>query len=470
MEKPQLTPIPLTYLGSALFFSWTFFIVINPDETSWVLNSASSSQSLYNISAGCMVATIVALAVCPQRHRRVLLTGRGAKCLVGCGLTLSTLGMICASEPMASICSAGTGVFSGALAIQWVYLFRSIGLRQAIRCFPLLLSLSVCVCATLTWFDHLAITVVTIALPATSELLFHISRKSPLPQFEFSKFKTERVSSYFLVFAISAVFAVVIGFFDCSKTADSINYAPVFYGSIGVVAMVAAGIYLYSNSRPSFTYDFAGPLVLIVVVLVPFFGASTFQTQVLMLGNITAEVLIFIVAVGVAEYLDIDPLKSYALIRATMTAVGILSSLLTSYLGNYLDDTLAQAQTSFVFIGIGMMTLLALFAAVAASTRLNTAPSPPADDTPAQAASDADSSIDFDTRCDEIAHDKGLSPRETDVFKLLARGYTSPSIQRQLYIASGTVSYHSHNIYVKLDVHSKQELIDLVQATGDAKR
>ena len=46
---------------------------------------------------------------------------------------------------------------------------------------------------------------------------------------------------------------------------------------------------------------------------------------------------------------------------------------------------------------------------------------------------------------------------------LLARGYTSSRIQKELYIAAGTVNYHSRNIYAKLGVHSKQELIELFE-------
>lgn len=55
-----------------------------------------------------------------------------------------------------------------------------------------------------------------------------------------------------------------------------------------------------------------------------------------------------------------------------------------------------------------------------------------------------------------------LSSREIDVLRLLARGYSSARIQSELYIAAGTVNYHTRNIYAKLGVHSKQEVIDLV--------
>ena len=64
---------------------------------------------------------------------------------------------------------------------------------------------------------------------------------------------------------------------------------------------------------------------------------------------------------------------------------------------------------------------------------------------------------------DAICKEYGLSQRERDVFVLLARGYTSTRIQKELYIAAGTVNYHSRNIYAKLGVHSKQELIALFE-------
>ena len=44
---------------------------------------------------------------------------------------------------------------------------------------------------------------------------------------------------------------------------------------------------------------------------------------------------------------------------------------------------------------------------------------------------------------------------------LLARGRTSPYIAEELHITSNTVRSYMREIYVKLDAHSKQEIIDL---------
>ena len=68
----------------------------------------------------------------------------------------------------------------------------------------------------------------------------------------------------------------------------------------------------------------------------------------------------------------------------------------------------------------------------------------------------------FERCCREVAKEFELSNREIDVLELLARGYSAARIQKELYIAAGTVNYHTRNIYAKLGVHSKQEVIDLI--------
>ena len=53
-----------------------------------------------------------------------------------------------------------------------------------------------------------------------------------------------------------------------------------------------------------------------------------------------------------------------------------------------------------------------------------------------------------------------LSERESDILEQLLRGRNVTYISEHLYIAAGTVKTHTHNIYSKLEVHSKMELLD----------
>lgn len=64
-----------------------------------------------------------------------------------------------------------------------------------------------------------------------------------------------------------------------------------------------------------------------------------------------------------------------------------------------------------------------------------------------------------------LASKFGLTPRETEVFELLARGRSAPYIRDALVISKNTAATHTKRIYAKLGVHSRQELIDLVDAS-----
>lgn len=80
---------------------------------------------------------------------------------------------------------------------------------------------------------------------------------------------------------------------------------------------------------------------------------------------------------------------------------------------------------------------------------------PPAEDTPAARGR-------FRQRCEAIANTYLLSRRESEVMYYLARGYKSSHIQQQLYISEGTAKTHIRHIYRKLNVHSQQDLIHLI--------
>ncbi len=67
----------------------------------------------------------------------------------------------------------------------------------------------------------------------------------------------------------------------------------------------------------------------------------------------------------------------------------------------------------------------------------------------------------FRTR--EIAEAYALTPREEEVFALLARGRNGAYIQEKLCISRNTYKTHSRHIYEKLVVHNQQEVIDLVE-------
>lgn len=66
------------------------------------------------------------------------------------------------------------------------------------------------------------------------------------------------------------------------------------------------------------------------------------------------------------------------------------------------------------------------------------------------------------TACRLVAQSEGLTPRETDILYALSLGHSAKHIGDTLHISERTVQTHSLNIYRKLGVHTRQEVIDLV--------
>lgn len=62
-----------------------------------------------------------------------------------------------------------------------------------------------------------------------------------------------------------------------------------------------------------------------------------------------------------------------------------------------------------------------------------------------------------------IADEASLTPRETEVFVLLAEGFDRAAIRERLVISNDTVKTHIRRLYAKLDIHSKQDVARLVE-------
>jgi DNA-binding NarL/FixJ family response regulator len=59
-----------------------------------------------------------------------------------------------------------------------------------------------------------------------------------------------------------------------------------------------------------------------------------------------------------------------------------------------------------------------------------------------------------------------LSPREIEIAKKLALGLSNKDIAKQLFISEGTVKIHLHNIYYKLRMSGRFQLIQYAQQKG----
>jgi DNA-binding CsgD family transcriptional regulator len=64
---------------------------------------------------------------------------------------------------------------------------------------------------------------------------------------------------------------------------------------------------------------------------------------------------------------------------------------------------------------------------------------------------------------DQVAEEFQLSDRERDIIALIGKGYSSTTVSEKLFISPHTVNTHVQNIYRKLGIHKRSELISYLQ-------
>ncbi|WP_176719890.1 LuxR C-terminal-related transcriptional regulator [Desulfuribacillus alkaliarsenatis] len=69
----------------------------------------------------------------------------------------------------------------------------------------------------------------------------------------------------------------------------------------------------------------------------------------------------------------------------------------------------------------------------------------------------------------DFKQDYKLTDREMEITELLVRGYTYKAIAKTLFISENTMKYHAKNIYQKLNVKSKMELIRLLSRNSNSE-
>jgi DNA-binding CsgD family transcriptional regulator len=128
----------------------------------------------------------------------------------------------------------------------------------------------------------------------------------------------------------------------------------------------------------------------------------------------------------------------------------IFSAQLLGFISSNFDLAMVSSCAIFVIL------LISLFALGTTSTSTGWGFLKPIEET--------DQTTPFERTCMQTVQASGLSPRETEVFFLLAKGRNRAHISEELFVSDETVKTHIKNIYRKIGVHSQQELIDTIES------
>ena len=226
---------------------------------------------------------------------------------------------------------------------------------------------------------------------------------------------------------------------------------------ISSLASVALGIAIvFFSRRVSFTglFRWAVPCVIITLVLhgssglwVGFVSNAIGDTL-----DSLIQVLVYLFAITLAKQGKAPVALGVGLLNGSVQ-LGVL-------FGNLAGSACAAASSEAAFLS-ALICLVALIG-IAAPQR------EPIEVRPMAAAGSDALEHSLMVGCELLQKKFGLSDRETEIAFLLARGYSRPYIREKLFISKNTVATHIRHIYGKLDIHSKEELIDL--ATEAARK
>ena len=257
------------------------------------------------------------------------------------------------------------------------------------------------------------------------------------------------------------------------------SYASVdslFFGGIAVCASIATMALVPLTARRAAlsvggVYRITVTFTAVGLVAVMVFGTAAVPVGgALVQGSaFFLQVLVFLVITQSTQELGLSPLLSFSVGQGLISGVVFAGNVIGKQVyalfgaGDFVLD---------VMCGLGLLALFFMLVWRAGETEEGTRQgdgvnvSSRADETltpsPCLTAVDPESVV--LERAARFAQSNGLTKREAEVLGYLARGRTLPYIADALFVTTGTVKTHTTHIYRKLDVSSRQELLDQLDA------
>lgn len=268
------------------------------------------------------------------------------------------------------------------------------------------------------------------------------------------------------LYVVAALFQAAMGY--ATTFASSQSYPQPLLPAMGVLALLAACLLLVGDSKPiDGLYTLAFGCALAGFLLIPGAVAGLGPAMTLACGSLCrAGEALFRIALwaAVASIGARNPVGALPLVLMVngVGGFGFELGALTGHGTNYLIT--AHPELVFVVV-VAIVFGFAMYNFVLArtfsfdATVAGVEPVQPVRELSEEAAG----ARDYDAVCARLTAEHGLTAREAEVLPLLARGRNVAYIMEELTLSRNTIKSYVARVYGKLDVHSHQELIDLVE-------
>lgn len=468
----------IAFLGFAFWLAWQRVVcpVMWRPEAMW---APLVADQLYVVCAhatipGTVAATLALCAALEGRAGAFFSSTRSAVAggLLACvGSTGMLVSLACAAPfeafaVLALVASVGMGLLMvrcillfGLLAPTKVLLVVSMSWAFSFTVDILFRGMPLCVTAP-TFCLIPAVCCVLLLLGDVRGPQSHDHRARPNPPRSFWQF-------VFTVFLVSFVAETVVYFNSSNETGQ---LALMYYADIAVLFLSTA-LLVYAVALPR-SYNYGKlyyPTVFVVMILLGIlFVFPRGEARALVTAHVAYQLfglLVWCLFSCVAHQTKASPLKVFGFGYALQLAGGFLGYVAGGQLSRAFDLSATNVLTVYLVIAMLVLALsLAVYPPRAMDDLLLTIPDEDSADPVAPTRADL-----WTLTCEQLARDAALTARENQVLVLLTHGRGSVFISESLGIAISTVYTHTRNIYSKVGVHSREELMALVDAQASKK-
>lgn len=258
--------------------------------------------------------------------------------------------------------------------------------------------------------------------------------------------------------------------------ATTVGIGEAMFSGVAIVLMTLAiaSIVLFGETKIDLAYKFVVPLMAAGLLLLPFLsaGQETLAAVVIMSGYILLEIYVWANLADSAANVSAPTALVFGLGKSCMNAGLLAGTFLGLNFGSSSSMLLVGVLVFIVYLFIVLENALSPGIGVTLSLGQQNEPeqndhTPKSRKVTIEEAAKLNLSEMFNTvlneRCSTIAARYGLSNRETEVLEQLARGRSLQAIADDLHVAYSTVKTHTDHIYAKTSVHSRQDLISLLE-------
>lgn len=509
--KLKSEALSLRMAGLAMSQAWVYTVLFSRGLSPEVSDPASIHSSFYEVSLVALVAMLLVAGLTAVPIRSLMETPVGPwipGLLCAGGTIVLPFGSPDALSSAALMGGAvATGVGSGLLQVSWGRSFARVGgpaaAGEAAVAFGLASLVTPVFLFFPPWFRLAAAVALVVGSSAALSVVVHRDMaaeqstaslddhepktetdkegaRHPDPIFNQTTFdsrnslRNEGLAGVFVRLMISSLVlgactSTMQGFFISPDAAShDLMYAIAMPVASLLSSAMLIGTLLFSQRLDvAFTYQ---PVVPIIVL-------GCFASLFLERGSIIACSLVLVsyqlfglinwtLLANFSYYHDTPSIRIFGLGRASLSG-GVLSGhmLLAALqgLGGFSFEQKAALLMAVIFAASIACTFIFTPRTLAQTLRRQWLRLPPREAILEEALDPAGTELTLDEKIEIIAREYEITGRMLEVFELMAHGRTGTRIEQELYMSKGTVKTHTRRIYQKLDVHSKQEMLDLIE-------